>query len=111
MEKMRMASPDTAAMNRARLAALADLFPGCITETRDASGRLKQSVNMETLQTLLTGLAAEGPEAYTFSWVGKRAAMAEAARPIRKTLRPLTPPAKAGTTRRTFTLRATIWTH
>ena len=94
MEKMRMASPDTAAMNRARLAALADLFPGCITETRDASGRLKQAVDMETLQTLLTGLAAEGPEAYTFNWVGKRAAMAEAARPIRKTLRPLTPPSK-----------------
>ena len=94
MEKMRMTSPDTAAMNRARLAALADLFPGCITETRDASGRLKQAVNMETLQSLLTGLAAEGPEAYTFTWVGKRAAMAEAARPIRKTLRPLTPPSE-----------------
>ena len=94
MEKMRMTSPDTASMNRTRLAALADLFPGCITETRDASGRLKQAVNMETLQTLLTGLSAEGPEAYTFSWVGKRAAMAEAARPIRKTLRPLTPPSK-----------------
>ena len=94
MKKMRMASPDTVAMNRARLAALADLFPGCITETRDASGRLKQAVDMETLQTLLTGLAAEGPEAYTFTWVGKRAAMAEAARPIRKTLRPLTPPSK-----------------
>lgn len=86
-----MASPDMAAMNRARLAALADLFPGCITETRDASGRLKQAVDMETLQSLLTGLAAEGPEAYTFTWVGKRAAMAEAARPIRKTLCPLTP--------------------
>ena len=94
MEKMRMASPDMAAMNRARLAALADLFPGCITETRDASGRLKQAVDMETLQSLLTGLAAEGPEAYTFTWVGKRAAMAEAARPIRKTLCPLTPPSK-----------------
>lgn len=92
MEKMRMASPDAAAMNRARLAALSALFPGCITETRDASGQLKQAVDMEALQSLLTGVTAEGPEAYDFTWVGKRAAMAEAIRPIRKTLRPLTPP-------------------
>lgn len=112
MEKMRMETLDGAEMNRKRLAALADLFPGCVTETKDKQGRLCHAVQWDVLRELLSGIAADGPEAYRFTWVGKSAARAEAARPIRKTLRPITPPrtVKTGTPRRISTSKATIWT-
>ena len=41
------------------------------------------------LKQLLSQDTVEGDERYTFTWVGKKAAMAEAARPITKTLRPV----------------------
>ena len=37
---------------------------------------------------MLADHVREGEEAYEFTWVGKKAAMVEANRPIRKTLRP-----------------------
>lgn len=108
MEKMKMQSPDLTARN---IEMLKSLFPSVVTETRGADGQRKQAVDFDTLQLLLGRSLADGPEAYRFTWVGKRAAIAEAARPIRKTLRPLTPPAKTGIPRRISTLKATIWTH
>lgn len=69
---------------------LAEIFPNCITEARDENGKLKKAVNFEMLQQILsTQFPPEGsPERYEFTWVGKRAAIAEANKPIRKTLRP-----------------------
>ena len=40
------------------------------------------------LKQILTPEALEGDEAYEFTWVGKKAAIVEANKPIRKTLRP-----------------------
>ena len=40
------------------------------------------------LRQMLSGEVIEGDEAYEFTWVGKKAAIVEANRPIRKTLRP-----------------------
>ena len=40
------------------------------------------------LRAMLSEDIADGDEAYEFTWVGKKAAIAEANRPIRKTLRP-----------------------
>ena len=57
---------------------LAELFPGVVTEGK---------VNFDLLRSML-GEDVFGDEAYEFTWVGKRAAIAEAGRPIRKTLRP-----------------------
>ena len=114
MEKMKMESSDIAAQNVEKLQAL---FPSCVTESRDESGHLCRAVDFAALRALLGGSTAEGtaegPEAYDFTWVGKSAARAEAARPIRKTLRPITPPrtVKFGTPRKISTSRATIWTH
>jgi adenine-specific DNA-methyltransferase len=45
-------------------------------------------VDFEKLRLLLGDNIAEGDERYDFTWVGKRAALQEAAKPIRKTLRP-----------------------
>ena len=110
MEKMKMESLDIAAQNVEKLQSL---FPSCITESRDAAGRLCRAVDFDALRALLGGSTAEGPEAYDFTWVGKNAARAEAARSVRKTLRPITPPrtVRTGTPQRTSTSKGTIWTH
>lgn len=85
MEKMKMQSANIKDMNIDKIAAL---FPNCITETADENGKLKKAVNFDMLRAMLSEDIAEGDEAYEFTWVGKKAAIAEANRPIRKTLRP-----------------------
>lgn len=85
MEKMRMESPDLTAQNIEKISAL---FPNCITETVGADGKLKKAINFELLRQMLSGDVVEGDEAYEFTWVGKKAAIVEANKPIRKTLRP-----------------------
>ena len=85
MEKMRMESVDMTAQNIDKIAAL---FPNCITETKDENGHLKKVINFEMLRQMLSGEVLEGDEAYEFTWVGKKASIVEANRPIRKTLRP-----------------------
>ncbi len=85
MDKMRMESPDITGQNIERISAL---FPNCITETVGADGKPKKAVNFDLLRQMLSGDVIEGNEAYEFTWVGKKAAIVEANRPIRKTLRP-----------------------
>lgn len=85
MEKMKMESANITDMNIDKIAAL---FPNCITETADENGKLKKAINFEMLRAMLSEDIADGDEAYEFTWVGKKAAIAEANRPIRKTLRP-----------------------
>ena len=67
---------------------IGELFPNCITETVDKNGKLKKAVNFEVLKQVLSDEVLEGDEAYEFTWVGKKAAIVEANKPIRKTLRP-----------------------
>ena len=64
------------------------LFPNCVTETVDENGKPKKVINFELLRQMLTDSVIEGDEAYEFTWVGKKAAIVEANKPIRKTLRP-----------------------
>jgi adenine-specific DNA-methyltransferase len=85
MDKMRMESPDMTAQNIDKIAAL---FPNCITETMGEDGKLKRAINFDLLRQMLSGDVVEGDEAYEFTWVGKKAAIVEANKPIRKTLRP-----------------------
>lgn len=85
MDKMKMETLD---LTQANIEKLAVLFPSCITEIRGEDGKLKKAVNFELLRQLLSDVVLEGNEAYEFIWVGKKAAIVEAARPIRKTLRP-----------------------
>lgn len=85
MDKMRMESIDMTARNIEKIGAL---FPNCITETKDADGNPKKAINFDLLRQMLSGDAIDGDEAYEFTWVGKKAAIAEAHKPIRKTLRP-----------------------
>ena len=91
MDKLRMESPDMTAQNIDRIAAL---FPNCITEMLDEERSTpekkvyKRAVNFELLKQMLSPDVVDGGEAYEFTWVGKKAAIVEANKPIRKTLRP-----------------------
>ena len=85
MDKLKMQTPDLTQTNIEKLAAL---FPSCVTEARGEDGKLKKAVNFELLRQMLSDVVLEGDEAYEFTWVGKKAAIVEANRPIRKTLRP-----------------------
>lgn len=85
MEKMQMETKNITSENIEKIQAL---FPNCITESRDEEGKLKKAVNFDLLRQMLSEDVVEGDEAYEFSWVGKKASIAEANKPIRKTLRP-----------------------
>ena len=85
MDKMRMESVDMTAQNIEKIGAL---FPNCITETKGEDGKMKKAINFDLLRQMLSGDVVEGDEAYEFTWVGKKAAIVEANKPIRKTLRP-----------------------
>jgi len=91
MERMRMESVDMTEKNVDKIAAL---FPNCITEALDEEKSTpekkvyKKVVNFDMLRQMLSGDVIEGNEAYEFTWVGKKDAIVEANRPIRKTLRP-----------------------
>lgn len=85
MEKMRMESADITTQNIEKIGAM---FPNCITETVDEKGKLKKVINFEMLKQMLSDEMTEGDESYEFTWVGKKASIVEANKPIRKTLRP-----------------------
>lgn len=85
MDKLRMESPDMVQGNVEKIAAL---FPNCVTEGPDGHGGLKKAVDFDKLRQMLSGDVLEGDEAYEFTWVGKKAAMVEANKPTRQTLRP-----------------------
>lgn len=86
MDKLNFETPDLVSENVEKIGAL---FPSAVTEMRDENGRLKKGINFEVLKQLLSPDVVDGEERYEFTWVGKKAAMAEAARPITKTLRPV----------------------
>ncbi len=85
MDKMRLESVDMTAQNIERIGAL---FPNCITEAMGEDGKMKKAINFDLLRQMLSGDVVDGDEAYEFTWVGKKAAIVEANKPIRKTLRP-----------------------
>lgn len=85
MEKMKMESVDIIAQNVEKIG---ELFPNCITETIDENGKPKKAINFDMLKQMLSDNVLEGDEAYEFTWVGKKAAIVESNKPIRKTLRP-----------------------
>jgi len=81
-----MQSSDGAQFN---LDALYKIAPSCFTEAKGDDGTVRKVVDFAKLRLLLgDNVVDDAPEVYDFTWVGKRAAMREAAAPIRKTLRP-----------------------
>ena len=91
MRKPKFETPDLTSENIEKIAAL---FPNCVTEMLDEEHSTpekkvyKRAVNFELLKQMLSPDVVDGDEAYEFTWVGKKAAIVEANKPIRKTLRP-----------------------
>ena len=86
MNKLKMHSPD---LTQANIDKLAELFPGCLTETQGADGVVRRSIDFDQLRQELSTSIVEGPqERYQLNWPGKREALLTANAPIAKTLRP-----------------------
>ena len=85
MDKLKFETPDLTSENIEKIAAL---FPNCVTEMRGEDGKLKRGINFEMLKQMLSPDVVDGDECYEFTWVGKKASIVEANKPIRKTLRP-----------------------
>ena len=85
MDKMRMESVNFTDKN---IEKVEKMFPNCITETVDADGKPKKAINFDILRQMLSEDIVEGDEKYEFTWVGKKASIVEANKPIHKTLRP-----------------------
>lgn len=89
--KLPLQTPNLTAQNIDKIAAL---FPNCITEMLDEEKSVpdhkvyKRGINFELLKQMLSPDVVDGDEAYEFTWVGKKASIVEANKPIRKTLRP-----------------------
>lgn len=81
MDKMKMETANIAEQNVEKIEAL---FPNCVTEALDEEKStderkvFKKAINFELLRQMLTPEALAGDEAYEFTWVGKKAAIAEA---------------------------------
>lgn len=87
IEKLPLQSADGAQIN---LDMLYQIAPSCFTEVQDPDGKLHKVVNFDILRQLLGDATADtGEEFYQFTWPGKAEARREAARPIKKTLRPV----------------------
>ena len=86
MDKMEMHSPDLSQQNVEKLK---ELFPDCVTESRDENGKPISSIDFDLLKQELSGHVLEDPqERYQIDWPGKHKAMFIANAPIAKTLRP-----------------------
>lgn len=87
MEKLKMHSTDLTQENIAKIRVL---FPGCVTEATDGSGKIRLAVDFDQLRQELSAHITEGPqERYDTSWPGKKEALLASNAPIAKTLRPL----------------------
>jgi adenine-specific DNA-methyltransferase len=86
MDRLPLHSPDLTAENIEKLAAL---FPNCVVEAKDASGKLTRKIDFDQLRQELSDKIVDGPtERYRLDWPGKREALLTANAPIAKTLRP-----------------------
>ena len=69
MDKMRMESLDFTTQN---IEKIGELFPNCITETVDETGKPKKAINFELLRQMLSGDVIVGDEGFVCTWVGKK---------------------------------------
>lgn len=86
MNKLRMQTLDGVQDNIDKIAAL---FPNCITERKDAEGKVTFAIDFDKLRQELSSEIVEGrEERYQFTWPDKKKAILLANSPINATLRP-----------------------
>lgn len=87
MDKMKLHSPN---LTQENIAKIRDLFPGCVTEAADETGKVRLAVDFDQLRQELSDHIVEGSqERYRLDWPGKREALLASNAPIAKTLRPV----------------------
>lgn len=85
IEKLKMHTPDLAAENFRKLAAL---FPNAVTETINEAGEVVRAIDADVLRQEISAAVVEGPqERYQFTWPDKKKSVVLANVPIAKTLR------------------------
>ena len=83
-EQLEMRTKD---LSQEKIRMLGELFPNCVTETRE---RVVRSVDFDTLRQELSGHVIEGPkERYQFTWLDKNKSKIEVNIPSPSTLRPI----------------------
>ena len=86
MDKLRMQTLDGVQNNIDKIAML---FPNCITERKDAKGKVSLAIDFDKLRQELSSEIVEGrEERYQFTWPDKKKAVLLANSPINATLRP-----------------------
>ena len=87
MDKLKMRTTD---LTEGNVKKIASLFPGCLTEQIDESGKKSLAIDFDLLKQELSDHVVDGlKERYRFTWPDKRKALLLANSPISKTLRPL----------------------
>ena len=85
MDNLKMHTPDLAAENFKKLAAL---FPNAVTEALDENGEVVRAIDADVLSQEISAIVVEGAqERYQFTWPDKRKSVVLANQPITKTLR------------------------
>lgn len=85
MDNLKMHTPDLAAENFKKLAAL---FPNAVTETIDANGEVVRAIDADVLRQEISATVVEGAqERYQFTWPDKKKSVVLANQPVTKTLR------------------------
>ena len=85
MDGMGLESVDSFQKNVERIA---EIFPSCVKEGKNERGETVRGIDLQALGRLL-GDRVIGDERYEFHWVGKREALLETNRSVRKILRPV----------------------
>ena len=86
MDKLKMHSPNFVDQN---IGKLAELFPNCVTESKNSKGEITRSVDFDQLKQEFSGSLIEGgKERFQLDWPGKRSALLTANSPLAKSLRP-----------------------
>lgn len=88
MDKLEMCTKD---LSQEKIRMLRELFPNCVTETKETSGGEKVclAVDFDSLRQELSNHVVEGPrERYQFTWPDKNKAKVLANTPTTMTLRP-----------------------
>lgn len=81
-----MHSPDKVDEN---ITKIGNLFPNCITETLDETGKPVKAIDFDVLKQELSKVVVDGPkERYQFTWPDKKKSILLANSPISATLRP-----------------------
>lgn len=86
MEHLTMHTPNMVDEN---IRKISELFPNCITETKDENGKVIPAIDFDQLRQELSHEIVEGyEERYRFEWPDKRNAILNANSPTTATLRP-----------------------